>query len=61
MNRRYFSCREIAEHFGVSEKTVRRLIDCGEISSTRIGRSVRVDLKLLIEKLEARELEIAND
>ena len=57
MQRRFFSCREIAEYLGVSEKTVRRLIDKNEILSTRIGRSVRVDLPRLIEKLEAREVE----
>lgn len=59
--RRYFSCREIAEYLGVSEKTVRRLIDKNEISSTRIGHSVRVDLPKLISKLEAQELEIDNE
>jgi len=57
LQRRFFSCREIAEYLGVSEKTVRRLIDKNEILSTRIGRSVRVDLPRLIEKLEAREVE----
>lgn len=56
MERRFYSCSEIAEYLGTCEKTVRRLCDRGEVPSVRIGRSVRIDIKKLEEILEAREL-----
>lgn len=61
MDKRFYSCREIAEYLGTCEKTIRRLCDRGEIPAVRIGGSVRVDFKRLVEILEAQDLEIAND
>lgn len=52
MDKRFYSCREIAGYLGLSEKSIRRLIDRGELPSVRIGRSVRVDMKKLDEILE---------
>lgn len=54
--RRFFSCREIAEYLGISEKTVRRLIDRGEIPATKLGGKVLIDLKRLEEILEERKI-----
>ena len=34
--------RQVAEHFQVSERTVRRLIAEGRLGVVRIGRSVRI-------------------
>lgn len=56
LDKRYFSCREIAGYLGLSEKSIRRLIDRGELPSVRIGRSVKVDKQRLDEKLETGEL-----
>jgi len=52
MERRFYSCREIAIYLGTCEKSIRRLIDRGELPSVRIGRSVRIDMKKLDEILE---------
>lgn len=38
----FFSVSEIAQALGVSEKTVRRRIDLGEIAVHRIGRQLRI-------------------
>lgn len=34
--------REVAEFFGVSEKTVRRLIETGQLGAHRLGRQWRI-------------------
>ncbi len=59
--RRWISVRECSEYLGIHLKSCYRLINRGEVPSSVIGRSVRVDLAKLIEKLEAREAERAND
>jgi excisionase family DNA binding protein len=35
---------DVAKHFGVSQKTIRRLVARGEIPHRRIGESVRFDI-----------------
>lgn len=52
MQQRFFSCRDVAVFLGLSEKTIRRKVDRGELPVVRIGRSVRVDKKRLDEQLE---------
>lgn len=43
--RRYARVADAAEYVGVSEKTIRRLIDSGRLTTYRLGpRIVRVDL-----------------
>lgn len=46
---------DLAERWQVSERTVKRRIQAGEIKATRIGRQVRVDPN------EARRYENRND
>ena len=44
---------DVADFLQVSTRTVRRLVDRGELTAFRIGRSIRVrheDLRRLIEK-----------
>lgn len=41
--------REVAEHFGVCQQTVRRLIASGELESVHIGRAVRVTRQAMID------------
>jgi len=57
MDKRFYSCREIAEYLGTCEKTIRRLCDRDKIPSIRIGRSVKIDKHRLDELLEAGILE----
>lgn len=52
MERRFFSCAEIAEYLGLSEKTVRRKVDRREMPAVRIGKNIRIDLKALEAELE---------
>jgi len=39
---RLLSVAAVALHLGVSEKTVRRLIQSGKLPSLRVGRQIRV-------------------
>jgi len=59
MERRWISIREASEYLSLHEITVRRLVDRGEIPASRIGHSVRVDLRRLQDFLERQEQEIA--
>lgn len=42
--RKFFSISEVAKRWGVSESTIRRMIDRGEIVTIRIGNSVRISI-----------------
>ena len=45
--------QDVADFLQVSTRTVRRLVDRGELAAFRIGRSIRVrpeDLRRLIER-----------
>lgn len=42
MPEQWFSVREVGERFGVSARTVRRLIDAGQIKVIKVGAQVRV-------------------
>ena len=59
MERRFFSCAEIATYLGFSEKTIRRMIDRKEIPSARIGKSIRIDMRKLTNILESESKEIS--
>lgn len=52
--RRWITVKECAAYLSMHEVTVRRLIDSEKIPATRIGRTVRVDLKALTRKLEEK-------
>lgn len=41
-HRKYLSVKEIAEHLGVSEKTVRAAVRSGRLPAIRIGRLIRI-------------------
>jgi len=53
--RRWISVKAVAEYLDIHPVTCRRLIDRGEIPATKVGRSVRVDLKRLEEILEEKQ------
>ena len=61
MDRRWISVSEASKYLSIHEITCRRLIDRGEIPAVRIGGSVRVDFKKLVETLEEQDLERTND
>jgi excisionase family DNA binding protein len=50
--RRYLSVGEFAAEFGFHPMSVRRMIDHKKIPFIRIGRSIRVDRRLLDEEFE---------
>ena len=52
--RRFVSVKFAARYLSVHEMTVRSWINEGRIPCARIGRSVRVDLKVLTQQLEAQ-------
>lgn len=56
ITRRWISPKECSLYLGIHLKSTYRLIDQGEIPASRIGRSVRVDLRRLEELLEKREV-----
>lgn len=43
MSTRYLSVKEVAERWRVSQMTVRRLIEDGQLAHTRVGHSVRIE------------------
>ena len=49
--RAYMSIEEVAEYFGISSRTVRRMISTRDLSANRIGRQWRIPIKD-IEALE---------
>ncbi|MDQ3402671.1 MAG: helix-turn-helix domain-containing protein [Actinomycetota bacterium] len=53
LGRAYMSIDEVAEYFGVSARTVRRMISRRELSANRIGRQWRIPIKD-VEALEKR-------
>lgn len=52
INRRYLRVDEVASYFGVSGKTIYRLIDMGELKVVRVGICVRISTE------EIREFEM---
>jgi excisionase family DNA binding protein len=44
---RFLSVAEVAERFGVSEKTVRRKIASGDLPAHRVGKLIRVSERIL--------------
>ncbi len=56
---RLLTVAETASFFQVSEKTIRRLIDRGELPVVRLGRSVRIDPeaieKMMVQSEQDRE------
>lgn len=50
MQRRYFKVKDVAIFLGLSEASVRRLVDRGIIPSRRMGRSVLIDIRELERK-----------
>lgn len=53
VKRAYMSIEEIAEYFGISTRTVRRLMTDRKLSANRIGGQWRIPIKE-IEALEQR-------
>lgn len=53
--KRWISVKECAAYLSLHLKSVYVLIGRGEIPAARVGRSVRVDLKRLEEKMEIGE------
>lgn len=51
---RVCTVKQAAEVFGVSTITIRRLIATGKLAAIRIGRSVRIDRRLLEEILSQK-------
>jgi len=50
--RRWLTVNEVAQMLSLHPVTVRRKIDRGEIKTSRIGRTIRIDLKRLEAELE---------
>ncbi len=55
MKKRFITVREASEFLSLHPVTVRRLIGKGKIPASRVGRSVRIDLKALIQKMEEQQ------
>jgi excisionase family DNA binding protein len=53
---KYGTVKDAARILGVSDQTIRRKAELGEIVSTRIGRSVRIDLSSLRPTTDPMEI-----
>ena len=51
-NRRYFRVDEVARYFGVSDRTIYRLIDMGDLKVVRVRDCIRISAE------EIREFEV---
>jgi len=60
MTRRWITVAEAASYLCLSPRFVYRLIDCGQIPATRVGRNVRVDLKALEAMMEEEMARLKN-
>lgn len=49
----YVSLSVAAEHFSVSEKTLRRMIARAEIPARRLGRGPRASIRVRLSEIEA--------
>jgi excisionase family DNA binding protein len=47
INVQFKTVREVAAHFQVSEKTIRRLIKAGDLPFVRVGRSIRIHSEVI--------------
>lgn len=56
IERRWITVKEASNYLSQHPVTIRRKIDRGEIPASKIGRSVRVDLKALDEMLEKQRI-----
>jgi len=54
--RRYFRVDEVARYFAVSDRTIYRRIDMGELKVVRLGVCVRIPLEEVLA-FEARQRE----
>ena len=52
MERRWITVQDAADYLSIHPVTCRRLIDQGRIPASRVGRSVRIDLRELNRRLE---------
>ena len=57
--RRFITVREAADFLSMSESGIRKLIDRSIIPVVRLGRTIRIDGKVLIEQLEVQASEAA--
>ena len=55
-NRRYFRVDEVARYFAVSDRTIYRRIDMGDLKAVRLGVCVRIPLEEILA-FEARQQE----
>ena len=55
IERRFLSPREAAAYLGVSESAVLRWVREGRITASRVGRCIRIDLRVL-EKIGSKGL-----
>lgn len=53
MLRKTFTIREFAESFGVCDKTVRRMIDAGELRVIRLRGAIRIPVGELDRLLDS--------
>jgi excisionase family DNA binding protein len=52
MNRRFFSCKEVAAMLNLHVQTVYKLFWSGKLPGGRIGRSVKIDWLAVEKKLK---------
>lgn len=52
---RFYSVAQVAEHLQVSQKTIRRWIDDGELTVFRLGRLIRVSDQALQAYLQTKQ------
>ena len=55
-NRPFLKIKEVADHFGVCKRTVRRWADKGELEARKIGGAVRITRESVKVRVEVADL-----
>ena len=53
MEKQFYTVQEVADIFGLSKRTVAKMVGTGEISSTLIGKSRRIPAEYVARKRAA--------
>lgn len=61
MDKRFLTSKEIAIYLNLSENTIRAWVKFGRIPFSKLGRSVRFDLKVIDKWLRNKEISVINE
>lgn len=61
MNKRFLTAKEVAIYLSLSENTIRAWVKLGRIPFSKLGRSVRFDLRAIDKWLGDKEIHVIKE